>query len=143
MQVVKVIQATDDGNVRVPINPVVESVQPIRVGSLGSSTSFTSFTSFRGALDEVRLSNAALSNTELLLPAPAGVDGDFDGDLDVDGADFLRWQRRLGDAFNLDRWQDNFGTTAAVAAAAAVPEPASWILICTMAMAAARWRHRS
>ncbi len=98
---------------------------------------------FRGVMDEVRLSNVALSNTELLVPAPAVVSGDFDGDFDVDGADFLKWQRDLGDATNLALWQDNFGTTAAAAAAAIVPEPASWVLLCTMAMASARWRRRS
>ncbi len=72
----------------------------------------------------------------------SGLTGDFDGDGDVDGADFLKWQRELGDAANLTLWQDNFGTTAAAATAASVPEPASWILICTMTLATARWRRR-
>ncbi len=40
-----------------------------------------------------------------------GQDGDFDGDLDVDGADFLKWQRDSGDAANLALWETNFGTT--------------------------------
>ncbi len=78
-----------------------------------------------------------------IAPFVAGVDGDFDGDLDVDGADFLKWQRELGDAANLALWEGNFGTTAAAAAAASVPEPASWILVCTMAMATIRLRRRS
>ncbi len=63
--------------------------------------------------------------TELLVPVVAGQDGDFDGDLDVDGADFLKWQRELGDATSLALWETNFGTTAAAATAASVPEPAS------------------
>ncbi len=57
-----------------------------------------------------------------------GQDGDFDSDLDVDGADFLKWQRDLGDATNLALWETNFGTTAAVAAVAVVPEPMSMAL---------------
>jgi hypothetical protein len=44
------------------------------------------------------------------------VQGDADGDRDVDGADFLAWQRQLGGA-------------TAVTAGAAVPEPASLVLI--------------
>ncbi len=55
----------------------------------------------------------------------AGVPGDFDGDSDVDGADFLKWQRDSGDAAELALWETNFGTTAAVAAVASVPEPAA------------------
>jgi hypothetical protein len=57
-------------------------------------------------------------------------DGDFDGDGDVDGADFLIWQRdtSVGD---LADWQDNFGTASLAEAVAAVPEPNS---ICLLAL---------
>ncbi len=96
-----------------------------------------------GFVDEVRLSNVVLDPSALLVPVVVGVDGDFDGDLDVDGADFLKWQRDSGDAAELALWETNFGTTAAAAAAVTVPEPASWVLICTMTLAAARWRRRS
>ena len=58
--------------------------------------------------------------------------GDFDGDLDVDGRDFLAWQRNpsIGD---LADWQTYFGTDygASLAAASdptAVPEPTTWAL---------------
>ncbi|MBL9161667.1 MAG: hypothetical protein JNL18_02875 [Planctomycetaceae bacterium] len=53
--------------------------------------------------------------------------GDFDADGDVDGNDFLVWQR--GDTPNphspadLAAWKSNFGFGAAMAAGAAVPEP--------------------
>lgn len=67
-------------------------------------------------------------------------DADFDNDLDVDGADFLLWQRQFGtavpagtaadgsgngqvDAADLSLWKTQFGTTLSTAAAAAVPEP--------------------
>jgi hypothetical protein len=73
--------------------------------------------------------------------------GDFDGDNDVDGADFLLWQRQLGgpgsaddsgngvvDAADLALWKANYGpnpaTPAADANAAAVPEPASALIAC-------------
>jgi hypothetical protein len=76
------------------------------------------------------------------LPTVAvGGAGDYDADGDVDGNDFLRWQRSLGttatpagsgadgsgngvvDAADLTVWKNHFGS--AVAAAGTVPEPAS------------------
>lgn len=73
---------------------------------------------------------------------------DFDGDGDVDGADFLAWQRGFGtlsgatssqgdanndgavDAADLDVWQSQFGNASASAASshAAIPEPSSAVL---------------
>ncbi|HEX6961345.1 MAG TPA: hypothetical protein VF175_05725 [Lacipirellula sp.] len=55
-------------------------------------------------------------------------DGNADGDADVDGADFLVWQRQYG-----------MGAGAAVAAAA-VPEPAAWVM--ALGAAAVGWRRR-
>ena len=53
--------------------------------------------------------------------------GDFDGDLDVDGADFLKWQRDLGDATSLAEWQTGYGPGASTSLSA-VPEPTSLLL---------------
>jgi len=59
--------------------------------------------------------------------------GDFNVDGDVDGFDFLEWQRDLGDATSLAAWESNFGTSAALSAgsasAATVPEPTSIALL--------------
>jgi len=76
-------------------------------------------------------------------------DGDFNGDLDVDGGDFLTWQRGFGipsgaskgqgdanlsgSVDGLDRtiWESTFGDTLspiASAVATQVPEPSSWLL---------------
>jgi len=54
--------------------------------------------------------------------------GDFDGDGDRDGADFLLWQRDLGDAGSLAVWEANFGVPPLSAITSAVPEPASLLL---------------
>jgi hypothetical protein len=75
-----------------------------------------------------------------------GLDGDFNGDNVVDGADFLAWQRgdspNNGSPADLTTWKNNFGTSAAAAAAAAVPEPATLALagMGVAAVAAARRR---
>ncbi len=61
-----------------------------------------------------------------------GQAGDFDSDGDVDGADFLVWQRGVGTVHNattLATWRSNYGAGAAVGAAGAVPEPASLGLV--------------
>lgn len=62
--------------------------------------------------------------------------GDFDGDDDVDGTDFLVLQRGLSSTFDPDQlsdWQDNYGTTTNVLAASnGVPEPSSLLLITAM-----------
>jgi hypothetical protein len=60
------------------------------------------------------------------LAEPPNVPGDFDHDVDVDGADFILWQRELGGtltAGDLALWTANFGATSV--GASAVPEPAT------------------
>ncbi len=75
-----------------------------------------------------------------------GVPGDFDGDGDVDGRDFLVWQPNpmVG---NLADWQANYGTgNLLTAASIAVPEPASLSLVATIACTWAAfffWRRSS
>jgi probable HAF family extracellular repeat protein len=59
-------------------------------------------------------------------PPPSG-SGDFDMDGDVDGADFLKWQRgESPDPLSADdfaQWQSQFGEPGSSELAAAVPEP--------------------
>ncbi len=77
--------------------------------------------------------------SDLVATSP-GVAGDFDDDNDVDGADFLKWQR--GESLNelsaadLADWETNFGTTANSLAVSptAVPEPGTLLLGALTAM---------
>lgn len=85
--------------------------------------------------------------------------GDFDGDLDVDGTDFLAWQRGAGDAAgghpgngdanddgivnaaDLAIWKTKFGAPVpAASAATAVPEPGAVALIAWLIPAVCRAR---
>lgn len=59
---------------------------------------------------------------------PAGTPGDFNNDGNVDGRDFLLWQRDSS-VGNLSDWQTNYGGGGLVAAVAAVPEPSTALLI--------------
>jgi hypothetical protein len=67
-----------------------------------------------------------------------GPAGDFDDDTDVDGNDFLVWQRGLGstfDAGDLADWKANFGASA-VTASNAVPEPSGvWLALAIATLA--------
>jgi hypothetical protein len=68
-----------------------------------------------------QIDNVALN----VVPEP----GDFNGDLIVDGADFLKWQREDGSPASLLEWEASYGNDYALAAAsAAVPEPSTLLL---------------
>ncbi|RIK74011.1 MAG: hypothetical protein DCC67_17165 [Planctomycetota bacterium] len=62
-------------------------------------------------------------NLTLITAAP----GDFDADLDVDGADFLLWQRSPA-VGSLDDFKANFGTVSPGVAIVAVPEPTAAVI---------------
>jgi pullulanase len=71
----------------------------------------------------------------LLADGPDSIAGDFDGDGDVDGSDFLAWQRGESNpplsSTDFADWEANFGleTTPLATVSATVPEPASFTLI--------------
>ena len=90
------------------------------------------------------------SMTGLINPDATLDDANFDGDNDIDGADFLTWQRNFGtgtlpsqgdaenggdvDSKDLTAWESQYGGTPPLAAAAAsVPEPSSASLTCCSA----------
>jgi hypothetical protein len=73
--------------------------------------------------------------------------GDFDNDGDVDGRDFLVWQRggspNPGNSSDLNDWKMNFGSGGATTAAGAAPEPSSlWLAGCVACVATQAWRRR-
>ena len=75
-------------------------------------------------VDNVRFTGAFASDV--------GLEGDYDFDADVDGDDYLVWQRGESpnslDPADLATWQSNFGLPAAGAAVSAVPEPCCLLL---------------
>lgn len=98
---------------------------PGTYGAVGSAATFQSaFFSGTGILQVTTLG------------APLATPGDFDLDGDVDGRDFLIWQRGGSttgplNATDLANWQTNYGTGVGplTAASIAVPEPAGLMLV--------------
>ncbi len=87
-----------------------------------------------------------LSTSLTLAVVPSGTPGDFDSDGDVDGRDFLKWQRGGSpsplSAGDLAAWQANYGVGMLTATSVAVPEPSTWMLLSLAAVGgnSARWR---
>jgi len=73
---------------------------------------------------------------------PPNLLGDFDSDNDVDGADFLAWQRDQS-VGSLSSWEDDFGSIGALAAAGVVPEPTTWVLLPVGLLMPLNWRARN
>ncbi|NOZ39084.1 MAG: LamG domain-containing protein [Planctomycetes bacterium] len=82
--------------------------------------------------ESISLYNAAIS---------PGVPGDFSGDGDVDGDDFLEWQRTDGTPGGLSDWQGAY-PAAALSGATSVPEPASLTLMALFGVSLATMRRR-
>lgn len=71
-------------------------------------------------------------NTVYALTGGPGQPGDFNGDGEVDGRDFLIWQRNPS-VGNLADWQANYGQST-LSASTAVPEPSACVYICLAAL---------
>ncbi|QEG35768.1 hypothetical protein Pr1d_30740 [Bythopirellula goksoeyrii] len=81
-------------------------------------------------------------STLFLEVVAGGLSGDFDQDGDVDGNDFLVWQRDSS-VGNLADWQTNYGLAAPLAAnSSAVPEPSSLTLLALVTCCGALLRDR-
>jgi hypothetical protein len=141
------------GNLAVELDGYVphggETYTLLTAGSVGG-TSFLGANFDLAPLQSGLSWDVAVSPTSVVLKVLGSValPGDFDNDLDVDGADFLKWQRNFGtpgyDAASLATWKANFGATAAAAAVGAVPEPVGALLglMAVGSVAAARRRQR-
>lgn len=117
----------------------------------GATTDLTFRIAFANALADIGAGNSAtLTLIDLIgtVEGDAGQLGDYDGDDDVDGADFLAWQRGESPngaaAGDLQDWQDNYGQgTSALGSVAAIPEPLSFQLLAVLSWALISVRGRN
>ncbi|TWU22709.1 beta strand repeat-containing protein [Bythopirellula polymerisocia] len=117
---------------------------------LGDSFDILDFASASGSFSTINLpslggglswNTSDLLTTGMLSVVSGGLPGDFDNDGDVDGRDFLVWQRNPGIG-NLTDWQANYGTPL-VAASNAVPEPTSLVLLLVSGLGLAQRRRKT
>ena len=79
--------------------------------------------------------NVAYTSTDVVLSVTGTAisNGDYDNDGDVDGRDFLVWQRGGSpsplSSTDLTTWQTNYGTPGPLASMTAVPEPSAVLLV--------------
>jgi autotransporter-associated beta strand protein len=122
---------------------------------LGNTFNILDFGAVTGSFSSISLpsltaglawdTSALLTTGILSVITGTGTPGDFDNDGDVDGRDFLVWQRGGSpnplSAGDLATWQANYGAGSLVAAATSVPEPATWLGLVTAAMSVlSLWR---
>ena len=125
-------------------------------GTLGAQMEIGSrqggYDAFQGLIDDFRIFDTAIYNqastftppTQSTIPdSPVGTPGDFDGDSDVDGRDFLLWQRGYGseyDANHLTEWQANYGSPSGpIVGVTAVPEPSTALLLLVLGASSLRF----
>ncbi|QDS98280.1 carbohydrate-binding protein [Adhaeretor mobilis] len=107
------------------------------ISSTGSWNNFQTF-----SLNDVTIANDSTSVIRLNMGGD-GFDldsftfvetlaGDYDLDFDIDGADFLIWQKELATEEGLTAWQGGYGTGAPLSAIQ-VPEPMSGLLLLVVA----------
>ncbi len=126
----------------------------------GVPVDWIEFTMFNIPTDPLLATDFYIRSMEIS-DAPGGADADFDGDGDVDGKDFLAWQKGFNltgqtnndngdadgsgkvDAADLAAWRSQFGTPPAMAVASNVPEPAGGAIVIAGATAAWAWRRKT
>ncbi len=129
-------------------------------------TPFPSDTELLGPLGSALPIPITINNGEIELVASFVPTADFSGDGDVDGGDFLQWQREFGnsvstpgegadgngsgsvDAADLLVWEQQFGQPGSSIAASTVPEPsclalASCVIGLALLNARMPWRNRT
>ncbi len=137
------------GSVSETLN-TTENIDGFGIGSTSISAFSAAQNGFQGWLDEFRIYDNSLSDSEIIELASPGPIGDYNGNGVVDAADYTVWRDTLGSTTDLRAngddsgasvgvidqadyalWKMHFGNTAGGASVTgvgmAVPEPAGWL----------------
>ena len=122
-----------DGNFGPAVNIAIPSgsLQALQFTGTANAASTTNLAQYSLTAGAATFINNA--NTSFTLVAPEPDTGDFDDDGDVDGQDFLVWQRggspRPSSSADLALWKDQFGAIGSATSSVAAPEPAAGSLM--------------
>jgi hypothetical protein len=109
------------------LRSVGSTIAPNQTLNLGSAYNTSIFGSNNGDLEfTFGYNGGILAGGSITYVGGGSQPGDFDGDGDVDGRDFLAWQRNPS-VGSLSDWKNNYGS-GSLTAAVAVPEPATGLL---------------
>jgi hypothetical protein len=121
-QMATVVVDTSAGLLRLYMSGVAKGSTPLNGANAGSAADllvylgrslFSADPGFSGRINELRIYDEALPGDQIAQhaasgPTTASAAGDYDADGDVDGRDFLAWQRNDGSAIGLDIWRANY-----------------------------------
>lgn len=125
-----------DGNFGPPVNIALptESLQALQFTGAANALSTNNLADYALTAGAATFTNNAGTSFTLVVPDPPSAD--FDNDGDVDGRDFLVWQRGESPNFlspeDLELWQEQYGAEPVMAVT--VPEGASLSLLIGMAV---------
>lgn len=108
--------------------------------NVGTGTGFSLAPEDVGSWSLAVVAGAGVQTLQATFLGAMGLAGDFDQDGDVDGRDFLVWQRNPA-VGNLSDWQANYGM-GNLAAIGSVPEPASLTLLGMLGICAVAVRRK-
>jgi len=155
-----IVNASEQAGTFTPENP-----DDFRIATPGADATFTTRDAapLQGewTYSEIGTGNLVLEPFSQVILVSCELDGvcssgDFDADGDVDGADFLTWQRGFGtpsgatagngdadadgdvDADDLLVWEQQLGDIASLSSSQAVPEPSSLYLVVTLSVLVGR-----
>ena len=119
-----------DGTWDAATNMGTDSTLPLAVGAPAAADLSGAIDGF-GLLSVIHVDIRRFDTFEIKGTLVGGKPGDFDTDNNVDGEDFLRWQRGLSptplSAIDLTAWKGGYAMAAA--ASNAVPEPTAGVLM--------------
>jgi hypothetical protein len=158
-----------DGSFGPPVDIPLPSttLQALQFTGAATAASTTNQSQYALTAGAATFINNANTSFTLIAPPPVGLPGDYNDDDVVDAADYTVWRDNLGSNFGLNGngdeagassglvdeadfefWKLNFGDTAgagsgssgAIDALNAVPEPTSWMVAVTLALLCHRRR---
>jgi hypothetical protein len=116
------------GTAGMGFDPATRTMYVVNGGGFGKPAELYSINLTSGVLTLIGSGTGPITPSGLAI---VPLQGDFNGDVKVDGADYVTWRKSGGTQQEYERWRANFGRTAASGSSfnSAVPEPSTYLLL--------------